>query len=202
MAEQPWARKTEQTAAPADGPQIAVFFHWFPSFDSGGCLLAAAKREEPAMNETPQCTALLEHIQQVHHQLNVAVTKVRRRLAELQSVGLPLPADVIEQLHGLRAELGAHFAEEEEGGCFDELAARSATASQQIRQMEAEHRELLPMIDRLIAAGCLPAGKVQEFSQRFEELADRLRAHEMAESRLFQYALGGEASDYDIEGHD
>jgi iron-sulfur cluster repair protein YtfE (RIC family) len=184
------------------GPPVAVFFQRFHSFDSGGCFLAAAKRKEPAMNDAPHCTALLEHIQQVHHQLNVAVSQLRHRLAELQAVGLPLPADLVEQLQALRVGLAAHFAEEETGGCFDDLAVRSATAAQQIRQIEAEHRELLPMIDRLITAGRVEAGKVQDFSQRFEELADRLRAHEAAESRLFQYALGGDAPDYDIEGHD
>jgi len=156
------------------------------------------------MYGTTQCGALLERIQLEHHELNRALIVVRHRLATLKAerkLG-PMPADVVESLTGFRTLLADHFATEEAGGCLEELAARAPSAVAQVRQIEVEHRELLPLLDQMVVYSKSQLPSTDELHRRFEAFAQRLHVHEAAESRVFQYVLGGEASDYDVEGNE
>jgi hypothetical protein len=168
-------------------------------------LIAAPWRvwKERIMNGASPCGALLEHIQQEHHHLNTDLIAIRHELERLSSDAQgPLPPETIKRLKDLRTELEGHFHHEECGGCLEEAASRVPSVSHQVRQIEAEHRELLSAIDRLNTAAASPSGSRASVAREFADFAARLHAHEVAETRLIEYALGGEAADYDIEGNE
>jgi iron-sulfur cluster repair protein YtfE (RIC family) len=149
------------------------------------------------------CPPCLEHLQKEHHRLNHELLGVQHELADLIACQeWPLPAELIERLRGLRSELAAHFQEEECGGCLEEAVSRAPSTSPQVRQIEAEHRELLPALDRTIEAAASPTGSPAGVVQDFADFVARIHVHEAAETRLVEYSLGGEASDYDTEGNE
>jgi len=149
------------------------------------------------------CPPCLEHLQREHQRLNHELLAIRHELTNLAegSPG-PLPVELIERLRWLRGELAAHFQEEETGGCLEEAVSRAPSTSVQVRQIEAEHRELLPALDRTIEAAANSVGSCTGVAQEFADFVAKIHAHEASETRLLEYSLGGEASDYDIEGNE
>jgi hypothetical protein len=47
-----------------------------------------------------------------------------------------------------------------------------------------------------------PARNREAWQRQFDDFVADLRAHESAENRLLQMALGGEAAEYDVEGNE
>jgi hypothetical protein len=143
---------------------------------------------------------LLEHLQVEHHKLNCTLSAIQHQIAEpaQSNTQLQESSDFLAALGALRAELLAHFAEEEIDGCLGEAAARCPSATAQLKAIMADHQALLHTVDDLIAS----AGDAELVSRRFHSLSQRLHAHETAETHLLQYALGSDALDYDVEGDD
>ncbi len=145
---------------------------------------------------------LLEHLQAEHHKLNCRLSAIQHRIDDPSTSGAARQSsDFVAALNALRAELMAHFAEEEIDGCLGEATARCPSVAGQLKAIHADHEALLKALDELIgsAADATDAGPL---SRGFRTLSDRLHAHETAETRLLEYALGGEVADYDVEGND
>lgn len=92
--------------------------------------------------------------------------------------------DLAERLDVLRDDLIAHFAHEEAGGGFGELAFQMPHAAPKLAALAAEHAVILRMLESLLAevAADTPAGLVAGAAQ----LVERLRRHEAVENELLQ----------------
>ena len=154
------------------------------------------------MNGVAPDGGMLEHLQAEHHKLNRMLCAIQQRIHDpsLSSATSHVPEDFLTALQSLRAELLAHFAEEGIDGCLGEAAARCPSAAKTLKAIAAEHDTILQAIDELIASITGNAESVEPLSRRFQALSQQLHAHEIAETRLLQYALGGDVTDYDVEG--
>jgi len=159
---------------------------------------------DAAMNGVAPDGGMLEHLQAEHHKLNCTLLAIQHRINDpsLSDVLQRSSSDVADSLHALRAELLAHFAEEETDGCLGEAAARCPSTAGQLTAIAADHEELLRSINELIASVAENSASADHLSRRFQALTQQLHAHEIAESRLLQYALGGDVADYDVEGNE
>ena len=135
---------------------------------------------------------LLEHLQAEHHKLNLALSAIRRRMDDT----------VVDSLRALRTELRSHFAQEETEGCLEDAGARCPSAAPRLKALKSDHDDLLCSLDELIQVATEDEAPPEAMSSRLESLSQRLHDHEAAESRLLQYALGGDTSEYDVEGND
>jgi hypothetical protein len=113
-----------------------------------------------------------------------------------------VPPDFLTALHSLRAELLAHFAEEGIDGCLGEAAARCPSVVNELKAIAAEHEAILQAVNDLIASVTGDAVSAEPLSYRFQALSEQLHAHEVAETRLLQFALGSDVADYDVEGNE
>jgi iron-sulfur cluster repair protein YtfE (RIC family) len=156
------------------------------------------------MNGVNHCGAYLEHLQAEHHRLNCALLEIRHQFAELNRSTQPPDglAELTKRLEDLLKELRSHFAEEEEGGCLEEAVARCPSLGPQTKDLMGEHPQLARALEQLLAAMKDRAANQEAWQKQFEAFATDLRAHECAENRLLQTALGGEAADYDVEGNE
>src|ERR1044072_1408558 len=88
---------------------------------------------------------LLEHLQAEHHKLNRTLSAIQHRIDDpslVEARGHPSP-DFLGALQTLRAELLAHFAEEEIDGCLGEATARCPSVAGQLKAIHADHEALL-----------------------------------------------------------
>ncbi|HEY2415434.1 MAG TPA: hemerythrin domain-containing protein [Pirellulaceae bacterium] len=112
----------------------------------------------------------------------------------------PTFAGIGAALRRLKAELAAHFREEESGGCLDEAVSLCPSLSGDEHRIEGEHAEILAGIDGLIG-NCqqLPATPQNQHAiqQTFDELYQRLLTHETAENQLMSQAFGTVANGAD-----
>jgi hypothetical protein len=72
-------------------------------------------------------------------------------------------------------------------------------------ELMAEHRVLLQLLDdwrHRLQSGDPAVATPTELSKAFETFVCQIKAHEVAESRLMQCALGGAAAEYDVEGNE
>jgi len=156
------------------------------------------------MNGLNHCDAYLKHLQAEHHRLNCALLEIRHWLEASWPTTQPdAPQDfLIGRLEGLLMELRSHFAEEEQGGCLEEALARCRSVGPNVQVLMAEHPALTTALEELIAR--LKCRTIDRATCRrlLEDFAARLKAHECAENSLLQFALGGAASDHDVEGNE
>jgi hypothetical protein len=156
------------------------------------------------MNGVASDGGLLEHLQAEHHRLNCTLSAIQHRINDLllsEPQEHPL-GGFFASLNSLRAELLAHFAEEEIDGCLGEAAIRCPSAAAQLKAIAADHESLFQSVNEFIASLAGERGDAEAIASRFQALSERLHAHEVAETRLLQYALGGDVADYDVEGND
>lgn len=121
-------------------------------------------------------------IAEQHHQLRASLAVI---------VATETLNELVPRLTRLRADLAAHFAEEERD---DGLAqAVSPAAPHHLRRLEAllaEHSQLLASLDDLIHRGeGLLGGPVKEILTGARSLARRLARHEAAETALLTDAV-------------
>ena len=156
------------------------------------------------MSGVNHCGVYLEHLQLEHHQLNSALLEIQHQFAELGRTHEPQAAlaKIGERLEGLLKELRSHFAEEEGGGCLEEVSARCPSLGPQIKELMGQHPRLTQGLERLISG--LKGGLADQAAaqQEFDSFARELKTHEAAENRLLQIGLGGDASEYDAEGNE
>lgn len=133
------------------------------------------------------------HICVEHQRLNRLLLETRHRIDAWRATGGRLtPADVIAELHAVRAELQHHFAEEEEEGCLEEAMCRYPALAPQANQLLQEHRGILADMDRLCASaqqGAEQGLEVGDFVIEFQRIYDLLQDHEARESRVVQQAF-------------
>ena len=157
------------------------------------------------MNAVNHCGGYLKHLQAEHHRLNLVVLKIRHQLAGFRQSGeAPATRDcLIDQLEDLLRQLQSHFKEEEEEeGFLEEALARCRSVRPDVQTLMDEHPQLAQALERLIVG--LKSRTIDgETCQRlFESFAKKLKAHECIENTLLQFALGGNASEYDAEGNE
>ena len=156
------------------------------------------------MNESEGCRALVEHLHHEHHRLNQLLIGIGHEVAALDQAGRPTSAlaDLSQRLAELRRELHAHFAEEETGGCLEEAVVRCPSMSDESRAILAEHTVLARMVEQLISQLRDPSAIPAEIARNYRVFAEKLQAHDAAETRILQMAFGAEAADYDVESED
>jgi len=157
------------------------------------------------MNGVNHCGAYLEHLQCEHHHLNSAVLKIRHQLEGLLQGGKsPAKRDsLIDQLEELLRQLHGHFREEEEEeGLLEEAVARCRSVRPNVKALMCQHQPLAQELERLIVGLKRRTVDGETCQQMFESFAAKLKAHECTEDALLQFALGGQASEYDVEGNE
>ncbi len=98
---------------------------------------------------------------------------------------------MVPLLEDLRAQLEAHFAEEEgEDGLADAVGASAPRHLRQLEHLMAEHRVLLGTLDALIARGRAMLNQpVRAYVGEVRALGQRLREHESQETALLSDAV-------------
>ena len=162
------------------------------------------------MRDDNDCRTFVNHIAAEHRRLHTMLRQMRSAIIEsVQPDETPSFAVIAGILARLRQELKEHFAEEEAGGCLDEAVSRCPGLSAEAKRIEAEHPEILGLIDRLSeqAGSSPPTPQNQLAMQRaFDQLYEQLRAHEAAENKLLAQGFGiqanGDDADYTALIHD
>jgi len=156
------------------------------------------------MNGTCDCGAFLERMQHEHHELNRALLEIRQELVHLAAGERDqrLSGEIAKRLRALSSELQQHFAEQENGGCVAEVLARCPSLAARVQTMCDEHPALLRAVEGLISSAAGQGTAQEQLPRDFERFADQLQAHEALENRLLQMALGGDASEFDVEGNE
>ena len=156
------------------------------------------------MNGASQCGAYLEHLQCEHRRLNRLLIEIRREIARFRQSTQPekLADALIDRLENLMIQLRSHFAEEDEGGCLEEALDRCRSIAPNVKVLMDEHPQLAKDLEHLIVGIKSRTMDGETCEQVFDSFAIKLKAHECAENALLQFALSGDASDYDVEGND
>jgi hypothetical protein len=156
------------------------------------------------MNGATPGGAYLGRLQQEHRDLNSDLLEIRHEFAALTTSRQPqlALAEIAVRIERLAKELRLHFAEEEEGGCFEEVQTRCPSLSAQVHKLLGEHPHLLLTLERLVADVEKGRLSVEQLQRTTETFTQRLKDHEVAESRLLQMAFGGDASEYEAEGNE
>jgi hypothetical protein len=156
------------------------------------------------MNGVAADGGMLEHLQAEHHKLNCRLSAIQHRINDRFPIEAPgySSSDFVAWFDCLRAELLAHFAEEETDGCLGIATCRCPSAASQLKAITADHEALLRAVNEMVEAVTGNSASADTLARRFEAFAEQLHAHEAAESRLLQYALGGDVADYDVEGNE
>jgi hypothetical protein len=145
------------------------------------------------MFDDPQ-QAIVQHMLAQHRVVGAMLCEARAAVLGCRSPDADArPSDIVAVLRRLRQELARHFREEDEGGCMEEATLRDPKLSAEANRIEAEHAELLALLDQLIGQAEAPKLGVRAlriFEQTFEEFYRRMRAHEAAENELLRKGLG------------
>jgi hypothetical protein len=157
---------------------------------------------EAAMNGAAPDGGMLEHLQTEHHKLNCTLSAIQHRINDPSLGAATGNSDFVAALHALRTELLAHIAEEGIDGCLGEAATRCPSAASQLKSIAADHEAILQAVNDLISSFARDYACAEPLSRRFQALSERLRAYEVAETRLLHYALGSDVADYDVEGNE
>jgi len=146
------------------------------------------------MRDYNECRCYVEHLIAEHRRLH---RMLRLAQAAIVASGGPdrdaTAADIVRVLRQVRGELEHHFAQEESGGCLDEVVSRCPGLSVEAKRIELEHPQLLQNVDRLIAQArdCDQSLENRLALERgFDDLCRQLDAHEGAENALLRKGFG------------
>jgi hypothetical protein len=134
-----------------------------------------------------------EHLLAEHRRLHVMLRLARSAI--LHSGGPDrsgTPADVVGVLRQVRDAFTQHFAEEDASHCLDEVIARCPELAPHVLRVQGEHSELIGDIDKLIAQALDGAQSVEDriaIEKDFDDLCEKLYAHEAAENDLLRQGL-------------
>jgi hypothetical protein len=142
-------------------------------------------------HDVRETLAYAKHLLAEHRRVHGLLSQIEQQWS-LTAAG-PQPSGNIaalrESIEKLRSELVKHFSEEQAGGVLEEAAVRCPDLSREEMRLEEEHTALLADLDRIFA-GIRTATRVGlvpgELKESFEQLVDRLKAHEAAENRLLE----------------
>jgi hypothetical protein len=130
-----------------------------------------------------RCRSYIRHMDREHRRLGASLGRVRHVLAGPAQPKVSLQ----RELAALRQELARHFQEEEEGGCLDEAVSRCGTLAHEVRIIEAQHRELLADVDRLIEIAA--SGAIARLAADFDRFASAVEEHEALEDHVLQHGF-------------
>lgn len=152
------------------------------------------------MREYNDCLAFVEHLRLEHKHIHESLANVAEAFAKIAKANEGAES-VLLGLKNLRAEIGRHFAEEEEGGCLEEVMNRCPGMAQEAKAIEAEHQTFLFELDQLVKKAQKSATIAQFADTRdeFERFARSLHRHEAKENRLLQRGMGAQVMDADFE---
>jgi hemerythrin len=162
------------------------------------------------MKNDDECRSYINHIVAQHRRLHTMLRQTRGAITDsVQPDETPSFGRIIRVLAKLRDELEHHFAQEEGGGCLDEAVSLCPSLSSEVKQIEAEHPQILAQLDNLRheAQYLSPTPQNQIALQRaFDQLYRQLHQHEAAENRLLAQGFGlqpnGDDADYTPLIHD
>jgi len=157
------------------------------------------------MNTLNYCDAYLKQLQAEHHRLNSAVLEIRHKLEGFRPSGEAgaKQNSLIDPLERLLTQLQDHFTEEEkEEGVLQEAVVRCRSVRADVKALMCQHTQIAEALQRLIVDTKSGAFDGETCRQMFDSFATQLKAHECGENTLLQFALGGEASDCDVEGNE
>ncbi len=123
-----------------------------------------------------------------HTSLNAEVDEWKQWWGELNEMGDPHLGEMGDRLSQFRDHLAAHFAHEENQGWLSMTMEFPAELVEHVAELRDEHSHLLQDLDSLILQlqQCEPGIDCWgEARQRFEDLLDRLNAHENSEDALW-----------------
>src|SRR5262245_2694081 len=150
------------------------------------------------MHSYDDCRCYVDHLIAEHRRLHRLLRTAR---ANIVACGGPdrdaTSPHIVQTLRQVRAELERHFAEEEGGGCLDEVVSRCPTLSGEARRIEAEHPQLLTNVDQLIAQALDCNGSAENqvaLGRAFDELCRQLDAHEAAENAMLRKGFGADVN--------
>lgn len=147
-----------------------------------------------AMTSYENCRCYVDHLMTEHRRLHRLL-----RLARAALVGSGGPdrdasgTDMVKVLRQVRSELARHFAQEEGGGCLDEVVSHCPSLSHDAQRIMGEHPPLLEGVDRLIAEALDCDQSVERrlaVERGFDELCRQLETHECAENNLLRKGFG------------
>ena len=146
------------------------------------------------MRNYDECRCYVEHLIAEHRRLHRMLRLARAAIVASRGPDRDATAaDVVRILHQVREELDHHFAQEEGGGCLDEVVSHCPSLSSEARRIEAEHPRLLENVDRLIAEALDCDQSVEKrvaLEREFDELCRQLDAHEAAENVMLRKGFG------------
>lgn len=127
------------------------------------------------------------HLKSKHRRLSELLRRIEQQREQSSH------SDLAKSLNQLRAELSAHFDEEESGGCLEEAVVHVPNLMAEAGRVLSEHPSLLAELDRLLEQ--IGASEVSQLSlevvkQEFAKFAKRLRTHEAAEDHILQKSFG------------
>jgi hypothetical protein len=135
----------------------------------------------------------VEHLVAEHRRLHVVIRLAGSAIFHCGGAARNRnPADILQVLQNVREELAHHFAEEEAGNCFEEIAGHCTTLLAQARRIRTEHPELIRGIDKLIAQVADDRRTLEDriaIEREFDCLCEQLFEHEAAENDLLRQAL-------------
>jgi hypothetical protein len=146
------------------------------------------------MRNYDDCRCYVEHLLAEHRRLHELLRAARDAVVGVWRLDRDATgADALRVLRQVRAELAHHFAEEENGGCLEEVVSRCPTLSIEAQRIEGEHSQLLESIDRLVAQvqdGDDSLERRIAFERQFDDFCRQLFAHEAAENELLRRGFG------------
>jgi iron-sulfur cluster repair protein YtfE (RIC family) len=137
--------------------------------------------------QSTNCEALVQRLDAEHEAVRMRLARLHELLAQCTGEGGPCGMNVRTEMAQLYDELRRHFQEEETGGCLEEAACRCPSLSHEVSRLEAEHRELLAQLERLMRP--LSSASEPVVLDDFAAFEASLRAHEVREDRVVRHGF-------------
>jgi hypothetical protein len=129
--------------------------------------------------------AILSKYVDDHEALHRLFNEVQESLDDPKKIG-----HASDLLTALASAIAAHFRQEEVEGIFDQIEVDAPQLARELRQMRADHLELLDEADDLAAASVRPEqpSSTRQLSILFKRFRERMQRHESEENWLVQRA--------------
>jgi hypothetical protein len=152
--------------------------------------------KDNAMRDYDDSRCYVEHLIAEHRRLHRMLRMARAAIAAKYGPDRDATnADIVRVLRQVREELEHHFAEEDGGGCLDEVVSRCPWLSAEARRIEAEHPRLLERLDGLIAQTSDSDQSLEKqlaLEREFSGLCEQLDEHETAENVMLRKGFGAD----------
>jgi hypothetical protein len=141
-----------------------------------------------ASSVTPALFGRVSTVLTQHADLGVMLARMEKQFADLGGPGAP-NAQPREPLEEFARELRIHFGVEENDEYFGTIGADQPALKAEVLRLLSEHESLAQAVDALLAIAAEPA-RHGELASMLAGFAEKLRAHERAETRLLREYFG------------